>query len=42
MNEIISLKLNREDKDFLKNEARKMRLTLSSYVRYKVLAESQK
>jgi len=37
MNEIISLKISREDKDFLMNEARKMRLTLSSYVRYKIL-----
>ena len=38
MNEIISLKISREDKDFLKNEARKMRLNLSSYVRYKILS----
>ena len=37
MNEIISLKISREDKNFLKKEARKMRLTLSSYVRYKIL-----
>ena len=42
MNEIISLKISKEDKNFLKKEARKMRLTLSSYVRYKILAESQK
>jgi hypothetical protein len=41
MNEIISLKISREDKDFLKNEAKKKRLTLSSYVRYMILAESQ-
>ena len=32
MNEMISIKLNREDKDFLKNEAKKKRLTLSSSV----------
>jgi len=42
MNEIISLTISREDKNFLKKEARKMLLTLSSYVRYKILAESQK
>lgn len=39
MNEIISIKLSREDKDFLKNEAKKKRLTLSSYVRYMILAD---
>ena len=38
MNEIISLKISREDKDFLNNEAKKKRLTLSSYVRYKILS----
>ena len=38
MNEIISLKISREDKDLLKNEAKKKRLTLSSYLRYKVLS----
>jgi len=38
MNEIISLKISREDKGLLKNEAIKMRLTLSSYVRYKILS----
>ena len=41
MNETISLKTSRENKDFLKNEAKKKRLTLSSYMRYKVLVESQ-
>jgi len=38
MDEIISLKLSREDKNFLKSEAKKERLTLSSYVRNKVLS----
>ena len=38
MNEIISLKISREDKHFFKNEAKKKRLTLSSYVRYKILS----
>lgn len=40
MDEMISIKLNKEDKNFLKNEAAKMRLTLSSYVRYKILADT--
>ena len=38
MNEIISLKISREDKNLLKNEAKKKRLTLSSYVRYKIFS----
>lgn len=42
MKEIISIKLSKEDKIFLKREAKKERLTLSSYVRYKIFAESQK
>ena len=38
MNEIISLKLCKQDKDFLKKEAKKERLTLSAYVRTKMLS----
>jgi len=42
MNEIISLKISREDKNFLKKEAKKKRLTFSYYVRYKILADCYK
>ena len=38
MNEIISLKISSDDKNLLKNEAKKKRLTLSSYVRYKIFS----
>jgi hypothetical protein len=42
MNEIISIKLNKADKEFLKNESIKARLTLSSYIRYKILSNCNK
>ena len=38
MDEIISLKLSTSDKAFLKKEAKKERLTLSAYVRTKMLS----
>ena len=38
MDEIISLKLSTTDKAFLKKEAKKERLTLSAYVRNKMLS----
>lgn len=38
MNEIISLKLSKEDKRFLQGEAQKERLTLSSYIRNRMLS----
>ena len=38
MTDIITLKLSKQDKAFLKKEAKKERLTLSAYVRTKMLA----
>lgn len=38
MKDAITLKLSKEDKNFLKQEARKERLTLSAYVRNRMLS----
>ena len=41
MNDIITLKLCKQDKEFLQQEAKKQRLTLSAYVRTKMLAGNE-
>lgn len=41
MNDIITLRLCKQDKEFLQREAKKQRLTLSAYVRTKMLAGNE-